>query len=107
MDIDRLLRAMMQFEASDLHLQAGSPPNLRIDGKMSPLDMPPLTEEDVKDLVSQSANAAVRERIERDRAADFALIRPEIAPLSGQRLLSTRSAGPRVASDTSPDTPSR
>ena len=40
MHIDRLLRAMIQFKASDLHVQTGSPPMLRINNDITALDLP-------------------------------------------------------------------
>lgn len=41
-DIDVLLRLMVEHEASDLHLRAGSPPTLRVGGGIRELDSPPL-----------------------------------------------------------------
>ncbi|MBZ0267592.1 type IV pilus twitching motility protein PilT [bacterium] len=37
MQIDSLLRGMVQFDASDLHLKVGSPPGYRIEGRIQPL----------------------------------------------------------------------
>jgi len=34
MEMQRLLKAAVQFNASDLHLQVGSPPTVRVDGTM-------------------------------------------------------------------------
>lgn len=31
-----MLKAMVQARASDIHLQAGAPPTVRIDGKLRP-----------------------------------------------------------------------
>ncbi len=49
-EIHKLLRTMGKYEASDLHLKVGLPPLLRIVGEIRQLDLPPLTNEDIKGL---------------------------------------------------------
>jgi twitching motility protein PilT len=71
MDLRRLLRAVVQFKASDLHIQVGSPPTLRIHGDMSPLELPALSAEDVAALVQQIGDDLVREQLGSQRSADF------------------------------------
>jgi twitching motility protein PilT len=47
MEIDALLKVMVNKNASDLHLRIGSPPMLRIDGKLVAMpEWPPITVED-------------------------------------------------------------
>ena len=48
--LPQLLRAMVDKGASDLHITAGSPPCLRIDGAVMPLKLPPLSPTDTKAL---------------------------------------------------------
>ena len=51
--MDDLLRIMIEREASDLHIKAGSPPGLRIDGELLPMeDLPPLTSDDTEQIIS-------------------------------------------------------
>jgi twitching motility protein PilT len=45
-----LLKVMIEKGASDLHITTGSPPRLRVDGKLIPLDHPPLTPAETKSL---------------------------------------------------------
>ncbi|GAA5511867.1 twitching mobility protein [Deinococcus carri] len=45
MTLDELLREMVARRASDMHLQVGSPPMCRIDGRLLPCGMQPLTPE--------------------------------------------------------------
>jgi twitching motility protein PilT len=45
-----LLKVMIEKGASDLHITTGSPPRLRVDGKLIPLDHPPLTPAETKAL---------------------------------------------------------
>ena len=50
--IEILLEQVVKRNASDLHLQVGLPPTLRIDGKLTPIQgTEPLTEEAVETLV--------------------------------------------------------
>ncbi|MEK7713233.1 MAG: type IV pili twitching motility protein PilT, partial [Deltaproteobacteria bacterium] len=41
-NLHELLKIMMDRKASDLHVTTGSPPQIRIDGELVPLDIPPL-----------------------------------------------------------------
>jgi twitching motility protein PilT len=50
-NIDQLFKIMFQQNASDLHLTAGSPPYLRLDGEMVKLAMKSLSNEEVQQLV--------------------------------------------------------
>lgn len=43
-----MLKAMVQARASDIHLQAGAPPTVRIDGKLRPFGNRPLTPKEVE-----------------------------------------------------------
>lgn len=49
--LQQLLKAMVEKGASDLHLTAGAPPLLRLDGEVVPLKLPPLTPVDTKQLL--------------------------------------------------------
>jgi twitching motility protein PilT len=49
-NLHQLLKAMLDKGASDLHVTTGSPPQLRIDGSLVPLRVPPLTPVDTKQL---------------------------------------------------------
>jgi len=50
-EIYKLFRLMDKYQASDLHLKASSPPVLRVAGTLRKLDLPPLSSEQVWDLV--------------------------------------------------------
>ena len=51
MYIDELLKVMVEHKASDLHLRVGSPPMLRIFGKLAPIkDWPPITVEESESI---------------------------------------------------------
>jgi twitching motility protein PilT len=47
MDIERLLKFAVEQGASDVHLQAGSPPMLRLGGQVRVIEGPPLSNDDI------------------------------------------------------------
>ncbi|MHA1569649.1 MAG: type IV pilus twitching motility protein PilT [Alphaproteobacteria bacterium] len=49
-DLHQLLKLMIEKNASDLHITTGSPPQLRIDGRLTPVNMPQLTASETKRL---------------------------------------------------------
>ncbi|MBI3008856.1 MAG: type IV pilus twitching motility protein PilT [Candidatus Omnitrophica bacterium] len=52
MDIEKLLRLMVQKQSSDLYLKTGSPVFFRIDGKLMPYGHDVLKDEDTKEIAS-------------------------------------------------------
>ena len=70
--IEMLLEQVVKHDASDLHLQVGLPPILRIDGALSPIhNMPPLTEAIVEDLVFALLEEDQKRILLRDKEFDF------------------------------------
>lgn len=49
-EINKLFRAVVKLEGSDLHLKVGQPPMVRVKGLIRRLDAPPLTQEDMERL---------------------------------------------------------
>ena len=79
MDMQKLLRATVQFKASDLHVQAGSPPTVRVDGSLVPFNAPAVTAAEVRALVEEIADKALLERLDRERSCDFSVFMPDVA----------------------------
>jgi twitching motility protein PilT len=50
-------KTAIKVNGSDIHLQAGSIPMIRVDGRARFLDCPPLTDEDMKEYVDQIMNS--------------------------------------------------
>ena len=66
MNVDHVLRSIVEHGASDLHLQVGSPPTARIHGLLSPLKMDPLTTEDLESVVRHVVTDQNRKRLDSD-----------------------------------------
>jgi twitching motility protein PilT len=67
----QLLKAMIEKGASDLHVTTGSPPQLRIDGKLHPLKMPPLSPQETKQLCYSVLTDAQKHRFEETNELDL------------------------------------
>src|SRR3989338_4263679 len=78
MDLDRLLRAMVEQEASDLFLKVGNHPFLRINGKLIPVGDTPLTQEQVVELASDLMGPDRRQLFHAERELNFAFDRAGI-----------------------------
>jgi twitching motility protein PilT len=59
-----LLDTTVSLGASDLHLTAGTPPRVRVDGQLRPLDLPPLTAAEVRPLACSLLTEAQVRRFE-------------------------------------------
>ncbi len=70
--MEDLLRLVVEENASDLHLSAGSPPALRIRGSLTKLNAPPLTPEDTAALARAIASEDQMARVSEDGSVDFA-----------------------------------
>jgi twitching motility protein PilT len=65
-----LLRRTIELYASDLHLTAGSPPQVRVHGELQRLDMPELTPSDTKQYAYSVLTDAQKKRFEEDMELD-------------------------------------
>ena len=59
-----LLRRTLEMNASDLHLTAGSPPQVRVDGELRRLDLPELSPSDTKQYAYSVLTDAQKKRFE-------------------------------------------
>jgi twitching motility protein PilT len=79
-DFASVLSGMVEARASDVHLTAGSPPVMRLRGKISPVEgFEPLTGQQTRDVVYSVLNDDQRKRFENNRQLDFAYAIPGIA----------------------------
>jgi len=70
--LDRYLLELVEQRGSDLHLTAGAPPLLRIDGELRPLDHPSLDAEAVEAIVMDTLTTELVERLRINKTVDFA-----------------------------------
>ena len=73
LDLKSLLQITLEKGASDLHLTVGRPPILRIDGKLQPLPIPPLTDADMRTLLFSTLTTPQRTIYQLEKEIDFAL----------------------------------
>jgi twitching motility protein PilT len=82
-DINELLAFSVSNRASDLHLSAGLPPIIRVDGEMRRLNINELTHEEVHELIFSIMNDKQRKEYEENLECDFSF---EIKDLSRFRV---------------------
>lgn len=70
-DILQVLSLAKQAGASDLHLSLGQPPNIRVQGNLNPLNLPPLDAETVRELSLSMLTETQRAKFEADMDLDF------------------------------------
>ncbi|MBA6340042.1 type IV pilus twitching motility protein PilT [Colwellia sp. MB02u-10] len=79
MDITELLAFSVENNASDLHLSAGTPPSIRVDGDVRKLNIPAFDEKDVNALVYDIMNDRQRKEYEENLEVDFSFDVPNLA----------------------------
>jgi Tfp pilus assembly protein, pilus retraction ATPase PilT len=68
--MEDLMEEVIQRGGSDLHLSAGLPPYIRISGKLTPTDHPPLTAEQCQRLIFSILNNNQRKIFEQNWELD-------------------------------------
>lgn len=71
--IEDLLAATIEYGASDLHIRANMPPELRVHGELQPISEEDLAPEDTYELCKQMCSEHQLAEVERNGGADFAL----------------------------------
>lgn len=70
--INRLFKACCKLEASDLHLKANSPPRFRLGGDIRLAQEPPLSSDDIDDLIFEVISERQKKYFFEHGALDFA-----------------------------------
>jgi len=78
-DIAELLAFTVKNKASDLHLSAGLPPMIRVDGDVRRINLPPLEHKELHDMVYDIMNDYQRKVYEEDYEIDFSFEIPGLA----------------------------
>lgn len=79
MDITELLSFSVQQKASDLHITAGLPPMIRVDGEIRRIKMDALEDKEVQTLIYDIMSDRVRKDYEDNWEADFSFEVPGLA----------------------------
>jgi twitching motility protein PilT len=79
MDISELLAFSDKNGASDLHISAGLPPMIRIDGDIKKINLPALEQEDVQAMIFDIMNDKQRKAFEENLEIDFSFEIPDLA----------------------------
>lgn len=79
MDIAELLAFAQKNKASDLHLSAGMPPVIRVDGEMKRINLPTLDAETVQKMIFDIMNDNQRKTYEENLEVDFSFEIPNVA----------------------------
>ena len=69
--LNDLLKKLVELNGSDLHITTNSPPRIRVHGHLDPLDMPPLTASETKQLAYSVLTDAQKHRFEENLELDF------------------------------------
>jgi len=93
MDITELLAFTVKNHASDLHLSAGMPPMIRVDGDIRRLNVPPLEHKTVHALMYDIMNDRQRKDYEEFLETDFSFEIPELARFRVNAYHHQRGAG--------------
>ena len=92
-DIAQLLAFAVKNNASDLHLSAGVPPMIRVDGDVKRVNMPPLTHKEVHSMVYDIMNDKQRKVYEEFFETDFSFEIPNLARFRVNAFNQNRGAG--------------
>ena len=71
MDITELLAFTVKSKASDLHISAGLPPMIRVDGDIHRINTPPIDNKNMADLIYSTMNDNQRRDYEANLEVDF------------------------------------
>ncbi|MCA9271025.1 MAG: PilT/PilU family type 4a pilus ATPase [Planctomycetales bacterium] len=72
LEIDKIFRACVKLQGSDLHLKVGKPPIVRINGTLKPLNRAPIEDEEMVRLCVPMMTERNKHIFEEDGGADFA-----------------------------------
>ena len=77
--LEQLLKNVKQYNASDLHLNVNAEPMLRLDGVLTPLNLPKLKNEDVIELCYSVLTEKQKAQLEEELEIDFSFEIPGVA----------------------------
>ncbi len=70
-NLHQLLKELVDKGGSDLHITTNTPPQIRLDGKLTPMNLPPLTGVDTKQLCYSVLTDAQKHKFEEENELDL------------------------------------
>jgi twitching motility protein PilT len=92
MDITELLAFSVKNKASDLHLSAGLPPIIRVNGDVRRINLPAMEHKDVHAMVYDIMSDSQRKQYEDTRECDFSFEIPNLARFRVNAFVQNRGA---------------
>ncbi len=74
LEVDKIFRALVKLQGSDLHMKVGNPPIVRVHGDLKPLNRPPIDNEEMVRLLVPMMDDRARRIFEEEGGADFAYV---------------------------------
>ena len=71
LNFHQLLKILVESNGSDLHITTNSPPQMRVDGHLSPMDFPPLNQVETKQLCYSVLTDAQKHKFEEENELDL------------------------------------
>lgn len=78
-----LLKLVVEQGGSDLHIKVGSPPLIRLFGELLPMDLPPLTAEQAREMSYSGLTEEQKERFQSEYELDFSFDIPGVSRFRG------------------------
>ena len=78
LDIRKLLKSVVAYKASDLHLVTRSEPQIRIDGKLVSLNLPVMDGTTIEEMAYSLLTDKQKKEFEEELELDFAIVLPDI-----------------------------
>ena len=105
LEVDKIFRALVKLEGSDLHLKVGQPPVVRVGGELKPLNRPPIEMEEMVDLLipmMDERNLLIFEEEGGAVAGDVAAVATGLVDGAGDGAAAAAKARPRGGVDLAP-----
>jgi twitching motility protein PilT len=93
LDIAQLLSFGVKNGASDMHLSAGVPPMIRVDGDVRRINLPSMEHKEVHDMMYDIMNDKQRKNYEENLECDFSFEIPGLARFRVNAFVQNRGAG--------------
>jgi twitching motility protein PilT len=74
LEVDKIFKALVKLEGSDLHLKVGQPPMVRVKGDLRPLNRPPIDNEEMVRLLLPMMDDRNLAIFDKEGGADFAYV---------------------------------